>query len=154
MTTNSTVGPAPSSSGISTNGRPDLAEDPVLADNAGRVAHVDQLDAAIGAWTATRNQESAEADLIMAGVPCGPILTAEGMVKDPHLAARDMLVRHPVRIDDDQLTEVAFPGVVPKLSEQPGQVRTLGRNSASTPTPSSPNSTSTRTPARDCANKE
>ena len=107
-------------------GRPDLAEDPALADNAGRVAHVDELDAAIGAWTATRNQDRAEAALIMAGVPCGPILTAEDMVKDPHLAARDMLVRHPVRIDDHQVTEVAFPGVVPKLSERPGQVRTLG----------------------------
>ena len=107
-------------------GRPDLAEDPALADNAGRVAHVEALDAAIGGWTATQPQESAEAALIMAGVPCGPILTAADLVKDPHLAARDMLVRHPVRIEGNQVTEVAFPGVVPKLNASPGQVRTLG----------------------------
>jgi formyl-CoA transferase len=107
-------------------GRPDLADDPTLADNTGRVARVDQLDAAIGTWTATRTQESAEAALIAASVPCGPILTAEEMVKDPHFASREMLVRRPVRVDGDRVIEVAFPGVVPKLSNSPGRVRTLG----------------------------
>src|SRR5438552_11095880 len=32
-------------------GRPDLAEDPALADNAGRVARVAEIDDAIGRWT-------------------------------------------------------------------------------------------------------
>jgi formyl-CoA transferase len=33
-------------------GREDLAQDPALAQNAGRVARVAELDAAIGAWAA------------------------------------------------------------------------------------------------------
>ncbi|HJP72862.1 MAG TPA: CoA transferase [Pseudonocardiaceae bacterium] len=107
-------------------GRPDLAEDPALADNAGRVAHVAALDAAIGAWTATLRQEQAEATLIAASVPCGPILTAEDIMKDPHFQSRDMLERHPVRLGAEQVTEVAFPGVVPKLANNPGRVRSLG----------------------------
>ena len=37
-------------------GRDDLGSDPALADNAGRVARVDEIDAAIGAWTATRTR--------------------------------------------------------------------------------------------------
>lgn len=107
-------------------GRPDLAEDPVLADNAGRVACVDRLDAAIGGWAATHSQAAAEAALIAASVPCGPILTAAQIVRDPHFRSRGMLVRHPVRVDGEHMTEVAFPGVVPKLATSPGRVRTLG----------------------------
>ena len=39
---------------MDTIGRPDLGAAPDLADNAGRVARVQELDAAIGAWSAQR----------------------------------------------------------------------------------------------------
>ncbi|MEA1106699.1 CoA transferase, partial [Klebsiella pneumoniae] len=39
---------------MATIGRQDLADDPQLADNAGRVARVAEIDAAIGRWTAER----------------------------------------------------------------------------------------------------
>jgi formyl-CoA transferase len=107
-------------------GRSDLAADPALADNTGRVAHADLLDQAIGAWTATMTQEAAEADLLAVGVPSGPILTAEDIVKDPHFQARGMIDRRRVRIDGDHTTEVAFPGIVPTLTRRPGRTRSLG----------------------------
>ncbi|TDQ01447.1 CaiB/BaiF CoA transferase family protein [Labedaea rhizosphaerae] len=106
--------------------RGDLAADPSLADNAGRVRHVARLDAAIAAWAAERTQEEAEAALVAAGVPCGPILTAEEIAKDPHFAARGMHERHAVRIGPGDHREVAFPGIVPKLAHRPGRTRALG----------------------------
>ncbi|HVV20289.1 MAG TPA: CoA transferase [Pseudonocardiaceae bacterium] len=107
-------------------GRPDLADDPRLADNAGRVEHVDELDAAIGAWTAEHPMAEVEAALAAASVPSGPILTVEDIVKDPHYAARGMHERHRVRIDGEHTEDVLFPGVVPKLAAHPGRTTWLG----------------------------
>jgi formyl-CoA transferase len=107
-------------------GRPELAEAPRLADNAGRVEHVAELDAAIEAWTRGRTQDAAEAVLLEAGVPNGPILTVEEIVKDPHFAARGMHERHSVRLAEGHEHDVLFPGIVPKLRENPGRTSWLG----------------------------
>ncbi|WP_433868632.1 CaiB/BaiF CoA transferase family protein [Saccharopolyspora sp. CA-218241] len=106
-------------------GRPDLATDPELADNAGRVARAADIDEAIGAWTAGLDSAAALDRLAAASVPSGPIYDVADIAADPHFAARGMLERHPVRIDDEP-REVAFPGVVPKLAEEPGGTRWLG----------------------------
>lgn len=97
-------------------GREDLANDPALADNAGRVARVAELDQVIGAWTKDRTVDEVLAALDAASVPAGRIYTVEDIAKDPHYRARGMLER--VRMDDG--TELAVPGVVPKLSRSPG----------------------------------
>jgi formyl-CoA transferase len=97
-------------------GRPDLAADPQLADNAGRVARVTEIDAAIGAWTAQHNVSEALAALDAASVPAGRIYTVADIASDPHYAARGML--QTVHMNDG--TELTVPGVVPKLSRTPG----------------------------------
>lgn len=97
-------------------GREDLANDPALADNAGRVARVAELDQVIGAWTKDRTVDEVLAALDAASVPAGRIYTVEDIAKDPHYQARGMLEK--VRMDDG--TELAVPGVVPKLSRSPG----------------------------------
>jgi len=97
-------------------GRDDLAGDPALADNAGRVAQVDKIDAAIGAWTATRTVDAVLAALDKAAVPAGRIYTVADIAADPHYAARGMLDK--VRLADG--SELAVPGIVPKLSLTPG----------------------------------
>jgi formyl-CoA transferase len=93
-------------------GAPSLRDDPGLAGNAGRVARVHEIDAAIGAWAAARNVGDAEAALLAAGVPASRIFTAADIAKDPHYEARGMLVRG--------ADGVALPGVVPKLAGTPG----------------------------------
>lgn len=110
---------------MSAIGRADLADDPRFADNAGRVAHAGLLDDAIEAWTASLTQEAAEAVLRAASVPCGPILTAADIAKDPHFEARGMHERHRVRVDGHD-ADVTFPGIVPALTERPGRTRALG----------------------------
>jgi formyl-CoA transferase len=97
-------------------GREDLANDPALADNAGRVARVAELDAAIGAWTAQRPVDDVLAALAQASVPAGRIYTIADIAADPHYRARGMLQQ--VRMDDG--SALAVPGVVPKLSLTPG----------------------------------
>lgn len=106
-------------------GRPDLATDPRMADNAGRVRHVAELDAAIEAWTSIRDLEAVELALRAASVPSGPILTVADILEDPHYAARGMHERHPVRLAGDHEQDVTFPGVVPKLAVNPGRTRWL-----------------------------
>ena len=106
-------------------GRPDLADDPRLADNAGRVRHCAELDDVIGKWMCERTQEEATAALVDAGVPNGPILTAAEILSDPHYLARGMHERHRVEVDGAERL-VSFPGVVPRLDRHPGAVRSLG----------------------------
>jgi formyl-CoA transferase len=101
-------------------GRADLATAPDLADNAGRVARVEELDAAIGAWTMTRTVPDVLAVLARARVPAGRIYTAKDIVEDPHYRARDMILEQRTR--DGHTLEV--PGIVPKMSATPGAVRT------------------------------
>jgi formyl-CoA transferase len=109
-------------------GREDLAADPALADNAGRVARVEELDAVIGAWTAQRSVDDVLAALDGASVPAGRIYTVADIAADPHYRARGML--QDVLLDDG--STLTLPGIVPKLSATPGGHRrnapTLGQD--------------------------
>jgi formyl-CoA transferase len=100
-------------------GRPDLGEAPDLAGNAGRVARVAELDAAIEAWTAPRGMDEVLAVLGEARVPAGKVYTAKDIAEDPHYRARDMILTQQTRDGD----EIEVPGVVPKLMGTPGSVR-------------------------------
>ena len=97
-------------------GRPDLGADPALADNAGRVERVDEIDAAIGAWTAQHSVAAVLAVLDAASVPAGRIYTIADIAADPHYEARGMLAQ--VTMDDG--SKLSVPGIVPKLSLTPG----------------------------------
>ncbi len=99
--------------------RPDLANDPALADNAGRVARVAEIDAAISAWTAKRPVAEVLESLDKAAVPAGRIYTVADIAADPHYQARGML--QTLAMDDGSAMTV--PGIVPKLSATPGQHR-------------------------------
>jgi formyl-CoA transferase len=99
--------------------RPDLAADSALADNAGRVARVAELDAAIGAWTAQRDVAEVLARLDEASVPAGRIYSVADIAADPHYLARGMLQT----IDTGDGDALQVPGIVPKLSRTPGAQR-------------------------------
>ena len=103
-------------------GRADLAEDPALAHNDGRVARVALLDAAIAGWTSSLTIADALAQLEQAGVPAGRIYSAADIVSDPHYQAREMIL--PAELPGG--TQVRMPGIVPKLSDTPGQVNWQG----------------------------
>lgn len=104
---------------MTTIGRDDLGSAPDLADNAGRVARVAEIDAAIGAWTNGKTVQQVMDALAAARVPAGKIYTARDIAEDPHYRARDMILRQATRDGDT----VEVPGIVPKLSATPGTVR-------------------------------
>ena len=105
-------------------GRDDLGGDPALADNAGRVVRVAELDAAITAWTVSRSVDEVLAQLGEAGVPAGRVYTAKDIVEDPHYRARDMILKQKTRNGH----ELDVPGVVPKLLGTPGSIRSSAPN--------------------------
>ena len=101
---------------MSAIGRADLAEAPDLASNAGRVARVDEIDAAITQWTVQRPVDAVVAALQAVQVPVGRIYTVRDIAADPHYRARQMIER--IVTADGLALEV--PGVVPKLGDTPG----------------------------------
>ena len=90
-------------------GRSDLADDPRLADNAGRVKHQEEVDGAISRWTATLGSEELLERLAEAAVPSGPIYDAEDMMRDAHYNARGMF--ETVEVDGEALK---IPAIVPR----------------------------------------
>jgi len=97
-------------------GQPDMANDPRLADNAGRVTHQAEVDGAVQAWTGSLPAAEALAALDQAGVAAGPIYDARDMYEDPHFHARGLFQE--VTIDGEPL---AIPAIVPLLSRTPGR---------------------------------
>ncbi|MGA0564503.1 CaiB/BaiF CoA transferase family protein [Ancylobacter sp. VNQ12] len=103
-------------------GRDDLANDPRLASNDGRVAHVEEIDGVITEWTRRHSLDEVTAALDAAEVPNGRIYSVADIVADPQYLARDMIL--PSTLPDG--TPVKLPGIVPKLSDTPGAVNWLG----------------------------
>lgn len=109
-------------------GRRDLADDPALARNDGRVKQVERIDAAIGEWAAEHSLDEVLQALTEARVPAGKIYDVADIAADPHYQAREMILES--QLPDG--TPVKLPGVLPKLSASPGQMSapapTLGQH--------------------------
>ncbi|MDH3387444.1 MAG: CoA transferase [Gammaproteobacteria bacterium] len=102
-------------------GHPEMAQDPRLASNPGRVEHEAEIDAALANWCAGDDSASLLDQLDQARVPAGPIYNVEDMVNDPHFNARGLF--ETVEIDGEPLK---IPALLPKLSRTPGATRWPG----------------------------
>ena len=102
-------------------GREDLANDPELENNDGRVARVAELDQAIGVWAKTMGTDQALQLLDSVAVPAGKIYTVADIASDPHYKARGN-IEH-IQMRDG--TVLGVPSVIPKLSRTPGSIKTL-----------------------------
>jgi formyl-CoA transferase len=105
-------------------GRNDLANDPALESNDGRVARVAELDQAIGEWAKKMTTEQALQLLDSVAVPAGKIYTVADIAHDPHYKARGNI--ETIRMRDGTALDV--PGVIPKLSRTPGSIKTLAQD--------------------------
>lgn len=102
-------------------GRQDLAHDPALADNAGRVEHEATIDGAISAWCASNTASAVIRCLETARVPVGPIYNVADMMADPHYQARGLF--ESVDVDGDT---VQIPAILPRLESSPGRTQWPG----------------------------
>jgi formyl-CoA transferase len=109
-------------------GREDLGGDPTLESNDGRVRQVGRIDDAISRWTCERDLDEVLHALNEQRIPAGKIYDVADIATDPHYLARDMILES--HLPDG--TPIKLPGIVPKLSGTPGEVRsaapTLGQH--------------------------
>jgi crotonobetainyl-CoA:carnitine CoA-transferase CaiB-like acyl-CoA transferase len=106
---------------MNTAGRPDMADDPELTDNAGRLKHQERVDGAIADWTRTHTAAEILEILEEARVPAGLIYSVVDMVNDPHFQARGLFEE--VEAGGEPLI---LPAIVPKLSKTPGKTEWAG----------------------------
>ncbi|MGH8351942.1 MAG: CaiB/BaiF CoA transferase family protein [Pseudomonas sp.] len=102
--------------------RADLANDPQLADNAGRDGRRDELYGVIDRWVGSLPLDRVLAALTQAEVPASRIYSAEDMFSDPQFLAREMFLS--AKLPDGK--PFKMPGIVPKLSETPGSAEWVG----------------------------
>ena len=102
-------------------GRSDMADDPELAHNPGRVIHQEKIDQALSDWCAQHASSDIISTLEEARVPVGPIYSVEDMMTDPHYQARGMF--ETVEINGKPLK---IPAIMPKLSRTPGETKWPG----------------------------
>ncbi|MFF5427893.1 MULTISPECIES: CaiB/BaiF CoA transferase family protein [unclassified Streptomyces] len=116
-------------------GRPELAGDERFATNTARVAHREELVAALAGPLGTRTADAWCEELTAAGVPCGPIndlaaafALADRLGLDAHVppsAAGPGQVAHPIRFG---ATPPSYRAAPPRLGEHTGAVLAeLGR---------------------------
>jgi len=103
-------------------GREDLANNPLYASNQGRADNVEFIDGAIEEWTLQHSMDEVQRILDEASVPVGPIYGISDIVNDEHYQARDMLKE--IELADGM--KMTVPGIVPKLSETPGDIEWIG----------------------------
>jgi formyl-CoA transferase len=104
-------------------GRPGLADNPRFASHTARAQNQDAIDGIVASWAAGADRDQILTALDAAGVVCGPVNTIADVVADPQLLARQALVPH----HDEEIGDLLAPGVVPRLSRTPGEVRWSGR---------------------------
>ncbi|MFD8014794.1 CaiB/BaiF CoA transferase family protein [Streptomyces sp. NPDC058955] len=110
-------------------GRPGLAEDARFATNTARVAHREELTAALAGSLAARTADAWFEELTAAGVPCGPINDLAGAfaladrlglgARLPEEAAGPGQVAHPVRLG---ATPPSYRSAPPRLGEHTAEV--------------------------------
>lgn len=103
-------------------GREDLAARPELQSNAGRLEHVEELDAAISAWSRQFDAGRLAELLARADIPSTLIYTAAEIADDPQFRARGM-VRE---VSDPRHGTLLHPGIVPHFPDSPGTIRCTG----------------------------
>ena len=97
-------------------GRSDMAENPAMADNAGRIVHEEEIDEALALWCASHSSTHIINTLEQERVPVGPIYSVEDMMADPQYQARGLF--ETVEIDGKPLK---IPAIMPRLGATPGR---------------------------------
>ncbi len=102
--------------------KPELAEDDRYATHSARGANDKELDAIIAEWSSQWTADALLDHLTENAIPSGRVYQAKDIVADPHIEARNAIVRVP----DKTFGEFPMQNVFPYLSESPGEVKWVG----------------------------
>ena len=103
-------------------GQPELAGDERFRLKRSRLERRDEVNAIVGAWTASHDREAVIRRCADGEVPCGPVCSIEDIFNEEQFWVRDTLTR----VTDPRIGEIALQGTVPRLSDTPGGIRHLG----------------------------
>ncbi|MEV5381350.1 CoA transferase [Streptomyces sp. NPDC052721] len=104
-------------------GRPELIEEPWFATGAGRAAHADVLDEAVGSWIAGRTRAKVLTAFEEAEAAVAPVQDVRDVLADPQYQALDTVTT----VDDPELGPLRMQNVLFRLSATPGAIRWAGR---------------------------
>jgi crotonobetainyl-CoA:carnitine CoA-transferase CaiB-like acyl-CoA transferase len=102
--------------------------EPHMADpeNWGTLAHRERdreaVDQHVGEWTARYDRAELLRICEESQVPCGPVYSIDEIFEDPQYAARGNILK----MKDERVGELSIPNLVPRLSDTPGRVNSLG----------------------------
>jgi crotonobetainyl-CoA:carnitine CoA-transferase CaiB-like acyl-CoA transferase len=94
-------------------GREELTDDPRFVTNAARVAHMEETDALVAAWTRTLGKMEVFARTKTFHIPCAPVRNAPEVMNDPRMHMRGMLER----VDHPELGEIVVPSTPLRLHD-------------------------------------
>jgi benzylsuccinate CoA-transferase BbsF subunit len=100
-------------------GAPGWTQGPRFATMPDRVRHREALDEQVAAWTRARSPHEVMELLQRHGVPAGVVQNAQDLHQDPHLQAREMLMR----VEHPEMPPLVYPGIPIKLSDTPGRLQ-------------------------------
>ena len=92
--------------------REDLRNDPRFKTNADRVAHMDETDALVGAWTQTLGKMEVFTITKEHRIPCAPVRGVDEVMHDAHMHERGMLEW----IDHDEIGQIVVPNLAIAVS--------------------------------------
>jgi crotonobetainyl-CoA:carnitine CoA-transferase CaiB-like acyl-CoA transferase len=95
-----------------------LGNDDRLRTNAGRAAHREEVDRAVGDWIGARTTPDVLGTLTSADVAVAPVMGMADILDDPHVLARQAVC---------DVEGTPMQGVVARLSATPGRIRWSGR---------------------------
>ena len=103
-------------------GRPGLADEPAFADFPSRVVNQDQLYAIIADWVGQTTLADAMTALVGADIPASPLMSVADITADRHFRERGTLME----VEDEEFGRLMMAAPIPRMSETPGHVRSLG----------------------------
>ena len=103
-------------------GQPELARDPRYDKMAKRLERRDEVNRLVSEWTESLQAEEVLARCEKSSVPCSLLYSIEDVFKDPHYAERENIHR----VQGGRVPDFPVPNVVPRLSDTPGEIKSLG----------------------------
>lgn len=104
--------------------RPDLLANPLYSTMKSRLENDDSLDTIIRDWFQSLDYKDLKEIADRNGVPVSLVYSIDDIFNDPHYAARENIVEAP----HPTLGTIKMPGIVPKFSETPGEIKWVGPN--------------------------
>lgn len=101
--------------------RPELATDDQFGLKEARLAARDRVNELVTEWVGSLSCDEVVTRCQEAEVPAAPLYSIADIFVDPQYAHRENIV-----LADSRIGPLAVPGVLPSLSDTPGEIRSLG----------------------------